>query len=120
VSTARRGGGAVEQLTSEELAHLEVGHHKSARHVRVVGLVHVVGGEVAREVELRPYGRGVRVYLPEDDGEVQLRLNRTSSRQLRELGYDGDITIEREIKGEKQLEDILASREYMNELLKNI
>jgi sugar phosphate isomerase/epimerase len=41
-------------------------------------------------------------------------------RRLRELGYDGDITIEREIKGEKQLEDILASREYMNELLKNI
>jgi hypothetical protein len=25
-----------------------------------------------------------------------------------------------QIKGEKQLEDILASREYMNELLKNI
>jgi sugar phosphate isomerase/epimerase len=41
-------------------------------------------------------------------------------RRLRELGYDGDITIEREIKGEKQLEDILASREYMNKLLKNI
>ena len=41
-------------------------------------------------------------------------------RRLRELGYDGDITIEREIKGERQLEDILASREYMNELLKNI
>jgi sugar phosphate isomerase/epimerase len=41
-------------------------------------------------------------------------------RRLRELGYDGDITIEREIKGEKQLEDILASREYMNKLLENI
>ena len=41
-------------------------------------------------------------------------------RKLKALGYDGPITIEREIKGEKQLEDILASREYMNELLKNI
>lgn len=41
-------------------------------------------------------------------------------RRLRELGYDGDITIEREIKGERQLADILSSREYMNKLLANI
>ena len=41
-------------------------------------------------------------------------------RKLRELGYDGDITIEREIKGERQLADILASREYMNKLLADI
>ena len=41
-------------------------------------------------------------------------------RKLKELGYDGDITIEREIKGEQQLADILSSREYMNNLLKNI
>ena len=40
--------------------------------------------------------------------------------KLKDAGFDGDITIEREIKGEKQLEDILASREYMYELLKNI
>ena len=41
-------------------------------------------------------------------------------RKLKELGYDGDITIEREIKGERQLADILASREYMNKLLADI
>ena len=41
-------------------------------------------------------------------------------RKLKALGYDGDITIEREIKGDQQIADILSSREYMNNLLKNI
>lgn len=41
-------------------------------------------------------------------------------RKLKELGYDGDITIEREINGDQQLADILSSREYMNKLLASI
>ena len=41
-------------------------------------------------------------------------------RKLKELGYDGAITIEREINGDQQLADILSSREYMNKLLETI
>ena len=35
------------------------------------------------------------------------------------LGYDGDITIEREIKGEQQLVDILAARTYLENAIAN-
>ena len=38
-------------------------------------------------------------------------------RKLKELGYDGPITIEREIKGEQQLVDILAARTYLEEAI---
>ena len=54
---------------------------------------------------------------PIGEGKVDFE---TLFRKLKELGYDGDITIEREIKGDRQLADILASREYMNKLLENI
>ena len=40
-------------------------------------------------------------------------------RKLKELGYDGAITIEREIKGEQQLVDILAARTYLEETIAN-
>ncbi len=36
---------------------------------------------------------------------------------LKELGYDGAITIEREISGEKQIEDILAAKEKLTALI---
>lgn len=37
--------------------------------------------------------------------------------KLKEIGYDGPITIEREIRGEEQTRDILMAREYLEKLL---
>lgn len=38
-------------------------------------------------------------------------------KKLKEIGYDGPITIEREISGEEQIRDILMAKEYLEELL---
>lgn len=38
-------------------------------------------------------------------------------KKLKEIGYDGHITIEREISGEKQIEDILAAKKLLEELI---
>lgn len=40
--------------------------------------------------------------------------------KLHELGYDRYVTIEREISGEQQQKDILASREYLRQLIEDI
>lgn len=37
--------------------------------------------------------------------------------RLKEIGYEGDITIEREIDGEEQKKDILAARKLLEELI---
>lgn len=37
--------------------------------------------------------------------------------RLKELGYDGALTIEREITGEQQLKDILAAKTYLENLI---
>lgn len=39
---------------------------------------------------------------------------------LHALGYDGYITIEREISGEQQTKDILAARDYLNAIIKEV
>ena len=41
-------------------------------------------------------------------------------RRLRELGYDGYVTIEREIEGEQQTIDILESREYLQKIIDEV
>lgn len=37
--------------------------------------------------------------------------------KLKDIGYDGDITIEREISGEKQKQDIIAAKELLETLI---
>jgi len=37
--------------------------------------------------------------------------------RLKETGYRGPITIEREINGPRQTEDILASKRYLEKLI---
>lgn len=37
--------------------------------------------------------------------------------RLREIGYDGPLTIEREISGEQQIKDIIAAKKYLEELI---
>ena len=39
---------------------------------------------------------------------------------LHALGYDGYITIEREIEGEQQTKDILESREYLQKIIDSV
>ena len=38
-------------------------------------------------------------------------------RMLKQRGYDGALTIEREISGEEQIRDIIRAKEYLEELL---
>ena len=40
--------------------------------------------------------------------------------KLHELGYDGHVTIEREISGEEQLKDIVASRDYLQTIIDEV
>lgn len=40
--------------------------------------------------------------------------------RLRALGYDGSLTIEREIEGQQQLEDILATKVYLEQLIESL
>jgi L-ribulose-5-phosphate 3-epimerase len=77
---------------------------------------------------LGPYIQGVHVkdgIYPEDPR----RLGRETPireglvdwpaivRRLKEIGYTGALTIEREISGEKQTEDVLRAKSYIEELL---
>lgn len=39
---------------------------------------------------------------------------------LHALGYDGYVTIEREISGEQQTRDILSARDYLNEIIREV
>ena len=41
-------------------------------------------------------------------------------KKLKELGYDSHVTIEREIEGDEQLQDILYARDYLNNILTEI
>jgi len=38
-------------------------------------------------------------------------------RRLKELGYDGALTIEREISGEQQKKDVAETKEYLAKLI---
>ena len=40
--------------------------------------------------------------------------------RLKQLGYDGDLTIEREITGEQQKKDILAAKKLLEEILESL
>ena len=39
---------------------------------------------------------------------------------LKEHGFDGSLTIEREISGEQQTKDIMETQAYLNELIANL
>ncbi len=49
------------------------------------------------------------------DGKVDFRA---LFRRLHEFGYDGDVTIEREIDGEQQREDIRFARDYLTQIIR--
>ena len=51
---------------------------------------------------------------PMGEGQVNYPL---FIQKLKEVGYDGDITIEREIAGEEQRKDIVKARKLLEELI---
>ena len=55
-------------------------------------------------------GREVKV----GDGKVNFPL---FLKRLKETGFDGSLTIEREITGEQQIKDILETKEYLQKLI---
>lgn len=55
-------------------------------------------------------GRSLGLETPLGDGQVDFKA---LIRGLRALGYDGAITVEREISGEKQLEDIIKAKRLL-------
>ena len=55
--------------------------------------------------------------VPIGEGKVDFRGVIT---KLHELGYDGHITIEREIEGDQQIKDILAAREYLQKIIDEV
>ena len=52
-------------------------------------------------------------------GEGKVDFHGVISR-LHELGYDGYITIEREISGDQQIEDIRFAKEYLSNIIKEV
>ena len=61
-------------------------------------------------------------FMPKD--KIIVISGRTMSKlegavaQLKELGYDRYIIIEREISGDKQTEDVLKAKKYFEDMLK--
>ena len=51
------------------------------------------------------------------DGKVDFKA---LFKKLHELGYDSYVTIEREIDGDKQIEDILFAKKYLEEIIEEI
>ncbi len=61
----------------------------------------------------RELGKQVRI----GDGIVDFRA---VIKKLHDLGYDSHITIEREIKGDKQIEDIRFSKKYLQDIIDEV
>lgn len=62
-------------------------------------------------------GRNLGKEMPMGEGLVNYPL---FIKRLHEAGYDGAITIEREIKGEKQVEDILMAKSLLEGIFKDL
>ena len=62
-------------------------------------------------------GKSLGKQTPIGEGKVDFR---GVLKGLHKLGYDGYVTIEREIKGDQQVEDILKGRKYLQEILDEI
>lgn len=68
----------------------------------------------AKDGEYPTNGRSLGVEKPLGDGIVNFPL---LIAKLKEIGYDGSLTIEREISGEKQIKDIISAKAFLSELI---
>ncbi len=62
-------------------------------------------------------GKNLGKEVPIGEGKVNFP---TYIRRLKEIGYDGCLTIEREISGEQQIEDIKKTKTYIEKILNEI
>ena len=62
-------------------------------------------------------GRELGPEVPLGQGKVNFPV---FIKKLHELGYDGDITIEREITGEQQKKDIIMAKQLLDELIQKL
>lgn len=62
-------------------------------------------------------GRDLGLETPLGEGKVNYPM---LLKKLKEAGYDGDISIEREIEGPKQREDILKAKAMLEELIQKL
>jgi len=60
-------------------------------------------------------GREIGKEVPMGQGRVDFKA---LVRRLKEIGYDGPLTIEREISGPKQIEDIRMAKALLEDCLK--
>ena len=78
-----------------------------------------VFGEYVREIHGKDGcyptdGKNLGKEMPLGDGKVDFPR---FVKRLKEIGYDGTITIEREISGEQQIEDIKKAKEFLETLI---
>ena len=78
-----------------------------------------VFGEYVRDVHAKDGkyptdGKNLGVETPIGEGKVNFP---EFVKKLKEVGYNGPLTIEREISGEQQIKDIVASKKYLEELI---
>jgi len=78
-----------------------------------------VFGEFVRDVHAKDGkyptdGRNLGEETPLGEGKVNFP---ELIKKLKEIGYDGPLTIEREISGAKQIEDIKAAKQMLEELI---
>ena len=78
-----------------------------------------VFGEYVRDVHAKDGcyptdGKNLGTERPIGEGKVNFPAFIS---KLKEIGYDGTLTIEREISGEQQIKDIVASKKLLEELL---
>ncbi len=78
-----------------------------------------VFGEYVRDVHAKDGcyptdGKNLGNEVPIGEGKVNFEV---FVKKLKEVGYDGTLTIEREISGEKQIEDIINAKKLLEELI---
>ncbi len=78
-----------------------------------------VFGEYVRDVHAKDGkyptdGKNLGVETPIGEGKVNFP---EFVKKLKEVGYNGPLTIEREISGEQQIKDIVSAKKYLEELI---
>jgi sugar phosphate isomerase/epimerase len=86
-----------------------------------VDALDIVGGYIrgvhAKDGEYPTNGSKLGVEKPLGEGRVNFPL---LLRKLQELGYNGALTIEREISGPRQIEDIRTGKAYLEQILASL
>jgi L-ribulose-5-phosphate 3-epimerase len=68
----------------------------------------------AKDGEYPTNGKALGEEKPIGQGRVDFPL---MIKKLKEMGYDGSLTIEREITGDQQIKDIMAAKEFLRRLI---